>query len=106
MTEVNFYTTGKGELLGFHVSGHSGFAEEGEDIVCAAVSSASYMAVNTITDVMHIDADISLDDAELVFRIFSKNASACRDILQGFKLHMLNLEEQYQNYIRVKYTEV
>lgn len=106
MTEVNFYTTDKGELIGFHIHGHSGYADEGEDIVCSAVSSAVYMVINTVTDVMHIDAEVSVDDAEVVFRIFSKHAAVCRDILQGLKLHLLSLEEQYQEFIIVKYTEV
>lgn len=106
MTEVNFYTAKNGELLGFHVQGHSGFAQEGEDIVCAAVSSAVYMVMNTITDVMHIDADIEVADADAVLRILSKHAASCRDILQGLKLHLLNLEEQYNDFLIVKYTEV
>ena len=33
MTEIEFFTRGKETLVGFHVYGHSGFAEEGEDIV-------------------------------------------------------------------------
>lgn len=106
MTEINFYTSKNGELLGFHVHGHSGYADEGEDIVCAAISSAVYMAINTITDVMHIDAEVEAVSGDAVLRILSKNAVACRDILQGLKLHLLNLEEQYNKFISVKYTEV
>lgn len=106
MTEVNFYTAKNGDLLGFHVSGHSGYAEEGEDIVCAAVSSAVYLVINTVTDIMHIDAEVNVEDADAVFRILSKHAVACRDILQGLKLHLLSLEEQYPQFVIVKYTEV
>ncbi len=106
MTEVDFYTAKNGDLLGFHVHGHSGYANEGEDIVCAAVSSAVYMVINTVTDIMHIDADVEVEDGDAVFRILSKHAAACRDILQGLKLHMLSLEEQYSNFVIVKYTEV
>ena len=38
MTTVTFYTEGR-RITGFDASGHSGFAEAGEDIVCAAVTS-------------------------------------------------------------------
>ncbi len=106
MTEIDFYTGKNGDLLGFHVHGHSGYAEEGEDIVCAAVSSAVYLVINTITDVIHIDAEVEIEDGEAVLRILSKHAAACREILQGLKLHLLSLEEQYSNFIIVKYTEV
>ncbi|MBQ1516836.1 MAG: ribosomal-processing cysteine protease Prp [Clostridia bacterium] len=108
MTKVIFCTDINGELVGFHIHGHSGYAEEGEDIVCAAVSSAAYMVMNTITDVMHIDAQVSADDesGDAVLRILSENAAECRYLLQGFKLHMLCLEEQYNKFISVKNTEV
>ena len=106
MTEVDFYTAKNGELLGFHVHGHSGYAEEGEDIVCSAISSAVYLVMNTVTEIMHIDAQVEVDDGDAVMRILSKHAASCRDILQGLKLHLLALEEQYSNFIIVKYTEV
>ena len=35
MTTVTFYTEGS-RIIGFDASGHSGYAEEGGDIVCAA----------------------------------------------------------------------
>ena len=106
MTEFSFYTNKNGGLLGFHVHGHSGYADEGEDIVCAAISSAVYLVINTVTDVLHIDADVEVDSGDSVLRISSKNAESCRVLLQGLKLHLLNLEEQYSKFIIVKYTEV
>ena len=39
MTRVEF-TTEDDRITGFTVSGHSGYAEAGSDIVCAAVSAA------------------------------------------------------------------
>lgn len=42
----------------------------------------------------------------MLLRVFQKDAVACRDILQGFKLHMLALEEQYSDYMIVNNTEV
>lgn len=106
MIEASLYTTAKGELVGFHLTGHSGYAEIGSDIVCAAVSSAAYMTANTITDVIKVPAEVEVADGDIMLRVFSKDAVACRDVLQGFKLHMLQLEEQYSEYVIVKTTEV
>ena len=50
MTRVEF-TTEDDRITGFTVSGHSGYAEAGSDIVCAAVSAAVAMAEATINDV-------------------------------------------------------
>ena len=37
MTNITFYKTNN-SFVGFRVSGHSGYAEEGSDIVCAGIS--------------------------------------------------------------------
>ena len=50
MTKATFYFD-KNVPYGFLISGHSDFAEEGYDIVCASISSAAYLVANTITEV-------------------------------------------------------
>ncbi len=105
MTEVEFFTGG-GELLGFRVHGHSGYADQGSDIVCAAVSSAVIMTMNTVTDVLHTDAEVSAGDGDAVLKISKKDAERCSVLLQGLKLHLLELEKQYSDFITIKFTEV
>ena len=51
---------------GFEISGHAG-GNAGRDIVCAAVSSAVYMAANTVTEIIKVRADISEQDGYLKF---------------------------------------
>ena len=89
MIRADFFANADGALLGFSVLGHSGLAQEGEDILCAAVSSAAYMTANTVLEILHI-TPISLraEDGE------------------GFKLHLLGLEEQYPENLQVRYAEV
>lgn len=108
MTKVNLLTLANGDLVGFRITGHSGFAESGSDIVCSAISSAAYMTANTVTEVIKVSAEIDVNEADggMLLRVFQKDATACRDILQGFKLHMLALEEQYSDYMIVNNTEV
>ena len=106
MINTSFYVNPKGELLGFRITGHSGYSEQGSDIVCAAVSSAACMTANTITDVLFVQCELTVDDGDIMLRIFQRDAVRCRDILSGFKLHMQQLEEQYSEYINVNYTEV
>lgn len=104
---AEFFTTQRGELLGFQIKGHAGAAEKGSDVVCAAVSSAAYMTANTITEILHADAMADVDeDGEMFLRISKKDAPNCSDLLAGFKLHLQALEEQYPENIHVNYTEV
>ena len=106
MIEAEIFTDKSGSLLGFLIRGHSGYSHQGADIVCAAVSSAAYMAANTILEVIGIGADVIVRDGYMRLMISSDEAKACRDILTGFKLHICSLEEQYSDYLTVNYLEV
>lgn len=94
-----------GQLCGFSVNGHSGSAPSGHDIVCAAVSSAVYMAANTVTDVCGLAADIREEDGHLTLTIVKDEAKA-QTVLQGLKLHLEGLAEQYPTFITTEFTEV
>lgn len=93
-------------ICGFKVSGHSGYADEGQDIVCSAVSSATYMAVNTITDVQHLKADVTENDGLINLRMSLQEALKAKVVLDGLELHLTALSEQFSKYIKVKNSEV
>lgn len=106
MISVRFYSAdGQSAVLaGFRVSGHTGV--RGESIVCAAVSSACYMAANTITEVLHIDADISLRDGDMSLRTAESDRAGAQVILQGLRIHLQQLAEQYPDHIQIHFSEV
>ena len=92
-------------LCGFDLDGHCG-GEAGQDIVCAAVSSAAYMTVNTLTDVCLVETDTKEQDGRLVIRLAPNSVNRGQDILQGFYLHMTELHKQYPKKIALIDTEV
>ena len=100
MTRSKFFLK-NGRLCGFQLEGHSGAGAEGNDIVCAAVSSAAYLTANTITDVCHCRADVEDSDGHMLVRVEETDAERCQDILQGFRLHMEELEQQYPQHIQI-----
>lgn len=89
------------------MTGHctAGPEDESGRLCCAAVSSAAYMAANTITDIEHNDADISVDDGEMTLMLNGKGTEGCRAVLEGLKLHLTELAKQYDGYLTIK-TEV
>lgn len=93
-------------ICGFEISGHSGFSEEGSDIVCAAVSSAVYLAANTITEILHINADVTENDGFMSLSLSKREAVNSAVVLDGLRLHLTALSEQYTKYIKVKNSEV
>ena len=108
MIKAEIYVSESGNIVGFNISGHSGFSQTGTDIVCAAVSSAAYMTVNTLTEVLGADVDIDVNDKLGIMRalVSEKDALRCSDILSGFKMHLILLEEMYSENIKVNYVEV
>lgn len=107
MIRIAFFSSDE-RLTGFSITGHSGYAEAGSDIVCAAVSSAAYMTVNTVTDVLGLSPAVEADDDGAMLLRFGTMSEADRaaDILDGFRLHIEGLREQYPDYLTVTITEV
>ncbi len=101
MTSVKFLAE-KEVLCGFEISGHSSFNEDDEigKIVCAAISSACYMAANTITEIVGSSADIEVTDARMYLKLNNPLPEAVM-VLKGLKLHLLELSKQYSNNIKI-----
>lgn len=107
MIKIKILNSCSGEILGFEISGHSEYDEIGKDIVCAAVSSAAYMVVNTLTDVLNADADVRVgQDGYMSVIVNEKYLLDCRVLFKGFKNHVISLEEQYPENLKVSYLEV
>ena len=101
MTTVCFFTH-NGLPRGFEISGHAGAGEAGYDIVCAAVSSAAYLVANTITDVIGTDCEVSADEGYMkLMTDDGQTDSECQHILEGLRLHIEQLCEQYPKNIRI-----
>ena len=104
MTRCEFFTDGD-RITGFTVAGHSGYAEEGSGIVCAAISAVVTMAEATINDICGAKAKVRVKDADA--RITLTLPTSCDEeetvqaVLSGLLLTLVNLREQYPDYIEV-----
>ena len=92
-------------IKGFSVSGHSGYAEAGADIVCAAISTAVAMAEATINDVCGAKAKVRVKDEDA--RITLTLPASCDEedsvqaVLAGMLLTLISLRDDYPDYIEV-----
>ena len=104
MTRVEFFDH-EGRITGFCCSGHSGYGEEGSDIVCAAVSTAVKFAEATIHDVLGEHVKTQVDEAEaritLTLPAACDNEDAVQAVLAGMMLTLCDLRDQYPDYIEV-----
>ena len=101
MIKVRF-SVGDRQLNGFEISGHALFAESGKDIICAAVSSAAYMAANTVTEIIRADAKAQAEDGAMVLTLNEPNTQA-ETVLRGLELHFTELSKQYPQHIKIIY---
>ena len=104
MTKVEIFNQ-DGRISGFSVSGHSGYAEEGSDIVCAAVSTAVKLAECTINDVLgnHANTRVKADEPRITLTLpaVCDDEDAVQAVLTGFMLTMCSLRDDYPDYIEV-----
>ena len=70
MTTITFLTE-ESRIIGFDAIGHSGWGEEGSDIVCAAVTSADRLVDAVINTEMGLCASVKVNeaDAAISFRL-------------------------------------
>ncbi len=75
MTILRIYR--KGTLYtGFECEGHSGYAEAGGDIVCAAVSTAVQYCINCGEKIDRVPMQLTIDQDAALIRCFSKKPNA------------------------------
>jgi uncharacterized protein YsxB (DUF464 family) len=101
MTSVKFFAD-KNKLFGFEISGHCSVDSDDETgkIVCAAVSSAAYMAANTISEIIGDEEDVTVNDAAMRFTVANPSDATVK-VLEGLKLHLEELSGQYSNNIKI-----
>lgn len=104
MIVAQFLTT-NGRLKGFAVKGHAGYAKSGQDIVCASVSSAVMLTVNTASESFNIETDTYVGDDEI--RCTFKGCSPEGEkLLLSLKNHLEILSEDYPKFVKVNTSEV
>ena len=104
MTRCEFFTEND-RITGFSISGHSGYAEAGSDIVCAAISAVVTMAEATINDVCGAKANVRVKDEQaritLTLPTSCDEEDAVQAVLSGMLLTLISMREDYPDYIEV-----
>lgn len=100
MIKAVFYTE-NGRLSGFSLSGHAGCGAAGNDVACAAVSSAAELTCNTITDFFGDEAEAGVSENTLTLRLKNEGCEYSRKLLESFKTHLGFISEEYPRSIQI-----
>ena len=107
MIKIKIFRQTEGKISSFSVTGHSGTAEHGEDIVCAAVSVLSINTINSLEKLAGVVLEKELDDLNGGFMKVSVDDSDLDDpkvqlLLESLELGLRDIEISYHEYIHVK----
>lgn len=95
------------EINEITVSGHADFADQGEDIICAAVSVLTISILNGLTEIVgRKDLCASIKDGYTHF-IIPKSANELQKIktdtlIATYELGIQGIKEAYGDYIKIK----
>ena len=106
MTAVTIYKR-SGQYAGFVIEGHAGYGEEGEDIVCAAVSVLSLNALNSIEAFTEDRFSGEEKDGYLSCSFPEALSEKAVLLLDSMVLGLTDIQRSYgQSYIRIVFKEV
>ena len=111
MTRITFYRRGN-FLYGFQEIGHTGLADAGDDVLCAAISSMTMLVVNTIEVSFETDVQYLIDEDEAKITVTSlgalpdyavdeKTQYAVSGVFKGYYDQLKDLAEEYYDYLSV-----
>ena len=103
MIDVKIFQTPSGEYTGFQMSGHAGYAEYGQDIVCAAVSVLVINAIDQYTEDT-FENSVDLDTGSVFFLITDRPVSTSSQLLmKSLVLGLNGIEDEYgEKHIKIR----
>lgn len=111
MTKVQFFR--KNDVFyGFRETGHTGLAEEGDDILCSALSAMTMLILNTIEIAYDTRVDFTIDDETADILVKCKAALpeggaeekiqyAISGLFEGYFYQLNDLTEEYFDYLEI-----
>lgn len=103
MTKITIFR--KNELIcGYQVKGHSGYAEEGSDIVCSAISVATQMALVGLKEVLKLNIECCIQDGFMKVEILNEGYidKSAQTILISMEKTLEDISKNYARYVKLE----
>ncbi|AVP37241.1 cysteine protease [Staphylococcus felis] len=103
MINVDISLNDEGQVTDVIMTGHAGFAEYGQDIVCAGATAVLFGSVNAIMGLTSEKPDIDYDDDGGYFHVRTIDTSneQAQLILQAMIVSLQTIEDEYSDYIKL-----
>lgn len=103
MTKITIFK--KDDIIwSYQVKGHSGFAEEGKDIVCSAVSTATQMTLVGLKEVLKVKVESIIEDGFLQVRLLDgdENNKDAQILLNTMFLTLQDIAKNYAKNVKME----
>ena len=103
MTKVEIFRK-NGNIIGYKASGHSGYSEQGSDIICSAISTSLQMTLIGIQEVLKLKVDFKINDGFLdvdLKNISLDKLTQTNILTEAMAMFLKELTKQYPKYIRL-----
>ena len=101
MIKIEIFRQQDGKVSGFSVSGHSGTAEYGKDIICAAVSALAQTALLGLGKHLHRRLDYKVASGDLYMHLEEAADDLTEAILETMILGLIEIENINPKSVRV-----
>lgn len=116
MTSLIFYKR-DGIYYGFEENGHTGYGNEGDDVLCAAISAMTMLIINAIEVSYASKVEYTIDEATTDIKVIARGALpeyeederiryAVSGLIQAYYYQINDMLEDYYEYLDVKEIEL
>ena len=109
MISIHIVRDSKGFIWEFSISGHAGFGEHGEDIVCSAVSAVAYTAIGALDHLAGVRNYSEKDGymkCSIPLDVPQDRKFKAQVILDAMAIGLKQIEDSYKKYVSVVDEEV
>ena len=98
----------KQNITTIEATGHSGYAEAGQDIVCASISTLLENLINGLTEVVKVNAKYTIDESvphlsvTLPKDLEEAKMKECQILMRSTCLGVKNVADGYSKFIKIK----
>ena len=90
------------QYRGFSCTGHAGYADAGQDVICASVSASVQLTANLLTEIYQLPAEIAVEENCISISVDAIQDVNAERLLQGLLLQMQLLTEEAPGCIQIR----
>ena len=104
MVSIGIQRNSENQVIGCHISGHAGYAEEGSDIICSSISSLTQAPVIGLEKHLNLHPSclVNQEDGILEVALNSAPTDMTQAILMTMFYSVDSVARQCPQYVRIK----